>query len=195
LSKKKLLGLALFTLVIFPLIGHILIYFFKEGNFALIYRAQYSLGWQLYFGLLSGFVFGLLAWFISTSKWVSPTSTKYIGLIGNLNLNHFDIILISLCAGIGEELLFRGALQPLIGIWITAIFFVLIHGYLDPRDWRISLYGISMTFIIAILGYMTEALGIWSAAISHAMIDYVLLQQMNRKWKARRKELTIHWDD
>ncbi|MFT4661041.1 MAG: hypothetical protein ACI8XB_001312 [Patiriisocius sp.] len=32
-------------------------------------------------------------------------------------------------------------------------------------------------------------MGIWSAAIAHAMIDYVLLQLMVKKWSIRKSEL------
>jgi len=193
LSRKKLLGLALFTLIVFPLIGHILIYFFGEADFSIIYRANKSLLIQLAIGLTAGVIFGYIAWLISNSKWVSPKSSKYLQLIGELNPKHLDIIVISLCAGIGEELLFRGAIQPFFGIWITAFVFVLIHGYIDPRDWRMSIYGLSMTVIIAVLGYMCDEIGIWSSAAAHAMIDYVLLQLMVRKWKAKKKLLTDIW--
>ncbi len=181
--------MALITLIVFPLVGIVALYFFNDHNFQIVFRSYIPIWEQLVIGLMVGIIAGLLAWYISESKWVSPKSSKYLGLIGQLNLSHLDIIIISLCAGIGEELLFRGAIQPFLGIWTTAFFFVIIHGYIDPRDWRISIYGLSMTLLIAFLGFMTDEYGIWSAAIAHAMIDFVLLELMNRKWKNRKIEL------
>lgn len=35
--------------------------------------------------------------------------------------------LVALCAGVSEEILFRGALQPVFGIGLTSVFFVLLH--------------------------------------------------------------------
>ncbi|MFT4662323.1 MAG: membrane protease YdiL (CAAX protease family), partial [Patiriisocius sp.] len=152
-------------------------------------RSRESIWIQILLGIVVGGIAGFMAWFISESKWVSPRSGRYLNLIGEMNLRHVDIIFISLCAGIGEELLFRGAIQPFLGIWITAVVFVLIHGYINPKDWRISIYGVSMTVIIAVLGFMCDRIGIWSAAIAHAMIDYVLLQLMVKKWSIRKSEL------
>jgi membrane protease YdiL (CAAX protease family) len=38
-------------------------------------------------------------------------------------------IAISLAAGLCEELLFRGAMQPAFGIWLTSVLFALVHPY------------------------------------------------------------------
>jgi membrane protease YdiL (CAAX protease family) len=107
-----------------------------------------------------------------------PIRKKYAPLIQNLKLSTTAIVLLSFCAGFGEELLFRGALQPLLGIWITAIIFVAIHGYLNPRDWRLSVYGTVMTLIIVVLGYMTEVWGIFTACAAHMAIDIVLFKYL-----------------
>ena len=81
-------------------------------------------------------------------------------------------------AGFGEEILFRACIQQYWGIWITAIFFVAIHGYLNPKDWRLSIYGLFMTFIIVIIGYMYQFFGLWSAIFAHFAIDLYLLKKL-----------------
>jgi membrane protease YdiL (CAAX protease family) len=101
--------------------------------------------------------------------------SKYARLIQSLRLSWIDIIFISLCAGFGEELLFRAAIQPLLGIWITAVLFVALHGYLNPKSWRLTVYGLYLVGAIASLGYLCSNLGVLSAAMAHAVIDIILL--------------------
>ena len=40
-----------------------------------------------------------------------------------------QIVLICIVAGIAEEILFRGSLQPAVGIWPAAVLFGLLHAY------------------------------------------------------------------
>ena len=112
---------------------------------------------------------------------MEPVRSRYAARFADLKLNWVAVVFISLCAGIGEELLFRGAIQPLLGIVITAIVFVAIHGYLNPKDWRVSVYGIFMTIIIVLFGWMTDEIGIWSAVIAHAMVDVILLADLGKE--------------
>jgi membrane protease YdiL (CAAX protease family) len=103
---------------------------------------------------------------------------QYVRLIQQFDLNTSDVIFISCCAGVGEEVLFRGAIQPFMGIIITAILFVAIHGYLNPRNWRISIYGVFMTAGIVLLGYLAETMGLLVAIVAHTIIDIYLLNRM-----------------
>ena len=106
---------------------------------------------------------------------IQEASKKYTNLIARLKLTIPLIILISIAAGIGEEILFRAVIQRFIGLWPAAIVFVAIHGYLNPMNWRISVYGIYLVLVAASFGYLNDHLGIWSAAIAHATFDFVLL--------------------
>jgi membrane protease YdiL (CAAX protease family) len=120
-------------------------------------------------------------------------------LIAKFGLGWNEILFVSFCAGFGEELLFRGSLQYLLGIWTTAIIFVALHGYINPRDWRISVYGLFMTLAIASLGYATEHIGIWSAVVAHTIIDIILfrfLVNKGEKLLAEEKESdNDSWDE
>lgn len=56
-----------------------------------------------------------------------------------------DWLLLAVAAGIGEEILFRGALQPVLGIWVTSLLFAIVH----------TQYGLSVaTVLIFIVGYV-----------------------------------------
>ncbi len=85
-------------------------------------------------------------------------------------LEIWQIILISLAAGIGEEILFRGVLQPRITIWATAIIFGLLHSIT-----------LTYTIIAALLGYylgwVYEITGknIGVPIFAHALYDAIAL--------------------
>ena len=179
--RKRILWAATITLFGFPLLGMVLLYFFSDHPLEVMFRSNHHFVVELPAGLLAGILLGLGARLLVSLPFLTKTEKKYSAIIAGLKLREHHIIFISLCAGIGEELLFRGAVQPLIGIWPTALIFVAIHGYLDPRDWRISIYGVYMTCAIAGLGYFTDFIGIFGACLAHAAIDYVLFKYLIRK--------------
>ena len=176
--KRRLILLATLTLIGFPLVGYGLLYFFKSNPWEVMLQSNTNLIVQIPLGIAVGVALGKIAQFIISQPFLQGTEVKYARLIANLQLNQTAIIFISFCAGFGEELLFRGAIQPLIGIWPTAILFIALHGYLNPMNWRISVYGLFMTLAIASLGYLTNYVGIWSACLAHMFIDYVLFQHL-----------------
>ena len=69
-------------------------------------------------------------------------------------------------------------LQPKLGIWLTAVVFVGIHGYLNPKNWRISIYGIYLTIVIALTGYLSKHFGLTTAIITHMIIDVILFYKL-----------------
>src|SRR5690554_2861298 len=186
--RKRLLWAALFTLIGFPLIGWGILSIFENNSLSIIFRSSLSIWIQIPSGIALGFLLGYGAKFIVEQPFLSEVQEKYSKVISGLNLSEWQIIFISLCAGFGEELLFRGAIQPLLGLWITAIVFVAIHGYLNPRDWKMTVYGIYMTLAIAVLGYYTDYVGVIGASLAHAGIDYVLFKHLIKTGKTYREE-------
>ena len=135
---------------------------------------------QILIGLAYGFITATLAWQLIKTPILEGTRTFFANLIGKLNLRLIDIVFISFCAGAGEEILFRGAIQPYLGVWITAILFVALHGYINPFNWRISVYGVLMCLIIAGIGYMNDYVGLTSAIAAHFMIDVYLFMALTK---------------
>lgn len=141
---------------------------------------------QIVAGIAAGVVFGVTAKWIVNRPFLAEVNMRYGQMIEGLKLNSSEIIFISLCAGVGEEVLFRGALQPwvcnhfglFVGILLVSIGFVAVHGYLNPKDWRLSIYGIYMTIAIFAIGFMAELVGIWSAVVAHIIIDIYLLREL-----------------
>lgn len=169
------------TLTVMPIIGWIIARFSDEVDLMIRWTGTASISKQLLIGIPYGLLVALIARFIVSRKFMEGVRMRYARLLGNLELNWSEIVFISLCAGVGEELLFRGAMQPLLGIVLTAFIFVAIHGYLNPRDWRISVYGVFMTIAVVGFGYLTEVYGIWSAVAAHTVVDIVLLADYRNK--------------
>ena len=180
LDRNTLLRLAIFTLVGFGAAGLILDTFWGGNRIHLLVWGRQNLAYQLLIGGIYGWVSAWLGWRLIKTKWLRPQRIFFTRLIRPLQLSSIDIVLISLCAGIGEEMLFRGALQYFFGVWPVAIIFVAIHGYLNPFSWRLSLYGLFMTVVIAGLGYMTESYGLVTAMAGHTLIDIYLLRVLSK---------------
>lgn len=172
--------LGLLTIIGFPLVAYFIFIIFSDKSFFSIFQTKSNVYIEVYMGIVFGILAGTTAWDIISSKLLRPVLNKYKSLIVNLNLTFPIILFVSICAGVGEEIMFRGVLQPLLGIWITAILFVAIHGYLNPTDWRLSIYGLYMTLIIAVIGLFTQLFGLTSAMIAHAIIDVILFRKLSK---------------
>lgn len=175
------LVMATITLLIMPLIGWVISLFSSKVLLWDRWVGNKSISHQIFIGLGVGVLAGFLARKIIEMDFMEPVRARYAARFADLKLNWISVIYISLCAGIGEELLFRGAIQPLIGIVLTAFVFVAIHGYLNPKDWRVSVYGLFMTVVIILFGWMTEEIGIWSAVLAHTMVDVILLADLGKE--------------
>ncbi|MGI9542982.1 MAG: CPBP family intramembrane glutamic endopeptidase [Cyclobacteriaceae bacterium] len=178
ISRKAIFRLATLTLLGFGGLGLLLIGYSSKPFLETIFSGPSTWYIQSAAGLLYGGIAALVAWSIVSLPLLSATRSFFVNLIQPLHLSWSAIIYISFCAGVGEELFFRGALQPYLGIWWTSIVFVALHGYLNPWNWRLSLYGLFMTLAIAGLGYLTEYLGLLSAMVAHTVIDVYLLRRL-----------------
>lgn len=87
------------------------------------------------------------------------------------------ILLMGLATGIGEEMLYRGALQPVAGIWSTSFLFAISHiQYLSPA--------IIVIFVLGLfLGYTRDKWGlstaIWTHAVYNSLVGLFALLAMN----------------
>jgi membrane protease YdiL (CAAX protease family) len=79
-------------------------------------------------------------------------------------------LLVSLCASIGEEILFRGALQPIFGNLLTTIVFALLHTQ------SLFAVGIILLFVISlILGWIRNRTSTTAAIIAHFIYNFTQL--------------------
>ena len=180
MTRRTFFLLGLFTLLGFTSLGGLVIEQFQDVRFFSLFQTTTPWYSQIGLGFIYGTAAALIGWFIVTRPFLGDTQSFFAKLIQDLNLSIPDILFISFCAGAGEEILFRGAIQPYLGVWITAILFVAIHGYLNPKNWRISVYGAYMCLVIGGMGYLCEFFGITTAIAAHFAIDVVLLMALVR---------------
>jgi uncharacterized protein len=176
--KDLIIKLALATLFGMPAIALIADHFSERIDLRASLIGYEPMWKQILSGTLLGVVIALLAIRLVNSDLLKPVHQKYAHRLGNFSLSFSEIILISLCAGVGEELLFRGAIQPFLGVVLTSMVFVAIHGYINPNDWRVSIYGLFMTVSICGVGFFALQYGLISAIIAHTLIDVFLLKDM-----------------
>ncbi len=179
-KKSVIYQLALLTITAMPLVALIIDRFSEKVDLRISLWGVAPWWQQLVFGVLAGVVVAWLAQRIIAAAFMKEVTARYSRMLGRFELTISEVVFISVCAGVGEEILFRGALQPIFGIGITSLFFVAIHGYLNPKDWRLSVYGIYMVLAIAGIGWMAESLGLVAAILAHTIIDIYLLQKMQQ---------------
>lgn len=177
------------TLLGFPFLGFIIAWFFPQlWQFESILWYD-SLGLNLLVGGVFGWAVGKMAVVLISMPFMQSVKEQYAPMIGQMNLSVKQIVFLSLCAGIGEEIFFRGFFQQWAGIWITAIVFVAIHGYLNPKNKAITVYGIGLTLAMAIVGYMAEYLGLISAILAHAIIDVVIFLFLSKSQEQLKTDI------
>ncbi len=89
-----------------------------------------------------------------------------------------DVLAISAAAGLGEELLFRGALQPLVGLWPASVLFGLCH--LAGRDTiPLALWATGAGVIFGLLVRQTG--GLAAPVTAHMAYDALALIYLQRR--------------
>lgn len=144
-------------------------------------------GQPLLYQALLGVAIGGIFWATSaigykrTANFKSTQST--IESYSRLDLQGWNPLWIVLSAGFGEELLFRGALQPLLGLWFTSILFVLVHARayrFNTFSKRVLVQAFGLLVVSVALGLLAEYAGLVTAMIVHAAIDVVGLYTIRR---------------
>ncbi|NEV92779.1 CPBP family intramembrane metalloprotease [Psychroflexus sp. YR1-1] len=179
LTKSAMFALSVFTLFGFSAIAYFILSFSEEVKYFEMFvqgNLLESIPAGLGFGAFGAFI-GILLLKLPALK---ETSTFYANFFKGLELDWADILFYSFCAGVGEEILFRGALQPLLGLWLTAIIFVILHGYITSRDWRKSIYGIFLIFISAGFGYLVVYFDIYAAMAAHFIFDVIMFLKIRK---------------
>ena len=149
------------------------------------------LGLSPIIGVATGIVVVLLSRMaVRRFRWAQALHQDFRSLLGPLTSR--EILVLALASSIGEELLFRGALQPWFGIWPQALIFALLHigpnrGFLP---WTLSAFILGVAF-----GYMFEWTGdLGGPIVAHFTINYLNLRYIVRndlkELRATRKATT-----
>ena len=135
----------------------------------------------------AGLAFGVLYWTFATLGHKFATGRKSANHVAEsyrrLDLSGWNPLWIALAAGVGEELLFRGALQPVLGIWAATVLFVLAHfrAYrFNTLNKRVLIQGLGLFAVGLTLGYIAKYVGLVAVMIIHTTMDIVGLYAIRR---------------
>jgi len=105
-------------------------------------------------------------------QWGGGVPTGFHDLVGPLTGR--EILILALASSIGEELLFRGALLPWLGVWVQAVIFALLHIGPGRRflPWTTSALVLGLGF--GVLARWTGNLG--GPIAAHFMINFLNLR-------------------
>lgn len=92
----------------------------------------------------------------------------------------YELLLVASLAGLGEEVLFRGLLQPLLGLVGSNVVFGLVHS-VTP------LYAVIAGMIGMYLGSLQTSTGnLWPPVLAHALYDFVAFLAVADEWRRRQ---------
>ncbi len=136
----------------------------------LVWPTQYQLGVGLALGLvLVPLVAGME--FLGSELGWSNADVEALSeqLLGPLLSSIGGVLTIGLSAALGEDLIFRGALQPHFGRWATAALFALAHS-----QYGLSLATIAVLLLGYVLGYIRDRHNTTTAMAVHAVYNLTL---------------------
>jgi membrane protease YdiL (CAAX protease family) len=134
--------------------------------------------WQLLIGQGLALVAAIGSWLVARRSADSQASLRTVDSYARLDLRGLNPLWIALCAAIGEELLFRAALQPLLGVWIVSVLFLATHVpvYRLKRLDKPALVQAAGIFVASMaFGYTYRYVGLLAAMLVHLWIDIVAL--------------------
>ncbi len=141
---------------------------------------------QIGTGIAIGLAFSILAWIaVLKIKVFANFRTQMLELAGRADLGGLNPLWFGLCAGVGEEVLCRGALQPLLGIWWTSLLFTLAHygtgGFKSMNPTKFGYAG--FVFLASVLlGHVLIEIGLIAAAVVHSVVDVFGLVVLRREY-------------
>lgn len=170
-----LLGIGMIALAVVWRIG------FGDDTLATWFPAQ---GWafNLALGAAIGPVFSVAAWLVFRQvPSFQHIKTIILRTIDMRTLAPHHAVLFGLIAGIPEEILFRGAVQPAIGWLLTALLFGLLHS-VTPAYF---VYATLASVLLSGLASWTD--GLWAPIAAHTMIDISMFLLLMRTWRRRQR--------
>jgi membrane protease YdiL (CAAX protease family) len=126
-------------------------------------------------GLLIGLVLGLLIVFASRLavhrfEWARALHREFRSLLSPLT--DLEIVVLAIASSVGEEMFFRGALMPVVGIWLSSAVFALLH--IGPRarylPWTVGSF---------VAGVLFSQLFLWSGDLTGAVLAHFTVNFLN----------------
>jgi len=146
-----------------------------------IYRLPHARPLTLLLSPLVGLAGGLAVVFLSrlathSMEWARVLHREFHAVVHELGSR--EIFVLALCSSIGEELFFRGALLPIVGLWPSSLLFALLHlrGQVRFLPWTV------MSFII---GLGMGSMFIWLGDLGGPMVAHFVINLLNLSYIAK----------
>ena len=101
----------------------------------------------------------------------------FLSMIDMRALRWHHAVILGLLAGFPEEILFRGTIQPELGVLPTAILFGVLHAATLTYFLYASAAGLMLGLLVSWSG------GLWSAVAAHTIIDVIMFLVLMRTWR------------
>jgi uncharacterized protein len=110
---------------------------------------------------------------VRRTRWARNLHIEFRSLLGPLA--SLEIAVFAIASGVAEELFFRGAMQPDLGLVVASVLFGLVH--ILPRMWPWTLWALVMGFVFGSLYALTGE--ILAPVLAHVLINYENLHFIN----------------
>jgi len=136
---------------------------------------------QVMLGILAGLLIGLgfvLASRFATHRfeWGRALHRDLRALLGPLHGS--EIFVLAVASALGEEIFFRGALMPVVGLWGSSVIFALLH--IGPKvrflPWTVS---------SLLAGVVFGQLFLWSGDLSGPVVAHFTVNALNLRYLSR----------
>ena len=120
---------------------------------------------------------------IRVTPFLAPLRNQFAELGTRIDFSGLNPLWIAMFAGFGEEVLFRGAIQPIIGLWWSSLIFVLLHSgtyQFRSMNWTKAGSAVGIFVVSLLLGYTFMNVGLLAAIVAHTTFDVVALFALQR---------------
>lgn len=164
-------GLSLLALLIAAGRGDVDLYRLKSNTSVLDLTTGPAIGLGL--GLL---VVLLSRLSVHRFRWARRLHSEFRVILGDLSGQ--EMIILAVASSVGEELLFRGALMPWLGLWAQALLFGALHFGPGRKflPWTISALVVGVGF-----GYLTQ----WTGDLGAAIAAHFIINLLNLRYIVR----------
>ncbi len=146
---------------------------------------------QVFAGVAGGFLLSGITWLMGKWKYLDDVNFDFTLRLGIFNFSLQEILFLSFCAGVGEEIVFRGMIQPWLGILTTSFMFIALHGYMSYSSWPKVIFGLILFAVGTILGILGEYLGLLAAIVAHIIYDVIAFQRIQAEYEELKKKTVI----
>lgn len=111
-----------------------------------------------------------MLWLLIVGQETFESQTEASGAIADSIDTVWLAFAVAFTAGVGEEIAFRGALQPIFGLWWTAIFFVAVH-----MQYTLTPAALIILVVAVAFGYLRRYYSLYTVIIAHFLYNFIPL--------------------